>query len=29
MILSAADRTTGQLRVITPQGPITPGSEVK
>ena len=29
MILSAADRTTGQLRVISPQGPITPGSEVK
>ena len=29
MILSAADRTTGQLCVITPQGPITPGSEVK
>ena len=29
MILSAADRTTGQLRVISPQGTITPGSEVK
>ena len=29
MILSAADRTTGQFRVISPQGPITPGSEVK
>ena len=29
MILSAADRTTGQLRVISPQGPTTPGSEVK
>ena len=29
MILSAADRTTGQLRVISPQDPITPGSEVK
>ena len=29
MILSATDRTTGQLRVISPQGPITPGSEVK
>ena len=29
MILSAADRTTGQLRRDHAQGPITPGSEVK
>ena len=29
MILSAEDFATGQLRVISPSGPITPGSEVK
>ena len=29
MILSAEDLATGQLRVISPSGPITPGSEVK
>ena len=29
MILSAEDLATGQLRVISPAGPITPGSEVK
>lgn len=29
MILSAEDFATGQLRVISPSGPVTPGSEVK
>ena len=29
MILSAEDLTTGQLRVISPAGPVAPGSEVK